>query len=97
MDPKVSAAVETMARAYGVPLLGTIQKPLTAKKLVAMLASYVPAEPAPAGHTFTNEEIARGLKQGQFEALFQPKIEVKTGKLWAPRLWADGGTPSRAS
>jgi len=82
MDPKVAAAVETMARAYGVALLGTIQKPLTARKLTAVLEAYVPPEPPDSGErAFTGEDIERGLKLGQFEALFQPKVELKTGKL----------------
>jgi len=82
MDPKVAAAVETMARAYGVALLGTIQKPLTAKKLTSMLEAYVPAKPPAADHAFTGEDIARGLSHGQFEALFQPKVvrDLAAGK-----------------
>jgi len=39
MDPKVASAVETMARTLGVKCLGTIQKPLTGRKLVTLLAA----------------------------------------------------------
>ncbi|HEX4333979.1 MAG TPA: EAL domain-containing response regulator [Usitatibacter sp.] len=81
MDPKVAFAVETMARALNVPFLGTIQKPFTARKLVALLAAHIPAKVAGADLSFSAEEIARGLKAGQFEALLQPKVDMRTEKL----------------
>jgi EAL domain-containing protein (putative c-di-GMP-specific phosphodiesterase class I) len=48
---------------------------------MAVLESYVPAVPLTADFAFTGEDVAQGLKQGQFESLFQPKVEVKTGRL----------------
>lgn len=81
MDPMVASAVETMASTLGVTFLGTIQKPLTARKLTALLTAHRP-EKAPAPDiSFTADEIASGLKAGQFEALFQPKVNMRTEAL----------------
>ena len=81
MDPKVASAVETRARTLGVAFLGTIQKPLTARKLTALFAAHRPAPADTSGIEITAEEIARGLKAGEFEALFQPKVDMRSEKL----------------
>jgi EAL domain-containing protein (putative c-di-GMP-specific phosphodiesterase class I)/ActR/RegA family two-component response regulator len=77
-------SVETMALAYGVDLLGTIAKPVTAQKLEALLENYVPpALPSSRkqGPTFTFSEVGIGLQGRQFEPFFQPKIELETGQV----------------
>lgn len=77
-------SVETMAQAYGLVLLGTIPKPVTAAKLEALLECYMPpaapAEPAPVP-TFSFDEVGSALHAGQFEPFFQPKIELETGQV----------------
>jgi EAL domain-containing protein (putative c-di-GMP-specific phosphodiesterase class I)/ActR/RegA family two-component response regulator len=77
-------SVETMAQAYGVDLLGTIAKPITAHKLEALVENYVPPV-LPANHkkgpTFTFSEVGIGLQARQFEPFFQPKIELETGQV----------------
>jgi EAL domain-containing protein (putative c-di-GMP-specific phosphodiesterase class I)/ActR/RegA family two-component response regulator len=77
-------SVETMAQAYGLDLLGTIAKPITAQKLDTLLANYLPpALPSsrPKGPTFTFSEVGIGLQSRQFEPYFQPKIELETGQV----------------
>jgi len=85
LSPVLINTVETMSRAYGVDLLAAIQKPLTAKKLVAALALRRPAgldEPGGRGEAqFTVSQIAEGLDRKQFEAYFQPKVAIRSGKL----------------
>jgi EAL domain-containing protein (putative c-di-GMP-specific phosphodiesterase class I) len=77
-------SVETMAQAYGLVLLGTIPKPVTAPKLEALLDIYVPPA-APSAHvnapTFSFEQVGAGMHAGQFEPWFQPKIELETGQV----------------
>jgi EAL domain-containing protein (putative c-di-GMP-specific phosphodiesterase class I)/CheY-like chemotaxis protein len=82
--PSLLFSVETMAQAYGLDLLGTIPKPVTASKLRALLEFYVPpVQPSerPKGPTFTFSEIGIGLQARQFEPFFQPKIELATGQV----------------
>ena len=85
LDPSLVASVETMARAYGVDLLGAIQKPFTSSKLESLVArrgtkpvDTPHAKPAP---VFNLEEMVDGLENDQFEPFFQPKVEVATGRV----------------
>ena len=78
------ASVETMVRAYGVNLLEGIRKPVTAKKLAAAIALYKapPAkkEPAAALH-FDLDQVTSGIKAGEFEPYFQPKVDLASGEV----------------
>lgn len=77
-------SVETLAQAYGVDLLGTIGKPVTAAKLKSLLDNYTPLAQQPervAGPRFSFQEIGIGLQKRQFEPFFQPKIELATGQV----------------
>jgi EAL domain-containing protein (putative c-di-GMP-specific phosphodiesterase class I) len=81
MAPTLIASVESMARAYGVNLLGAISKPVTAKKLKAAILFYDSAagdEERVQVPKFGVEEIAEGLRNGEFEPFFQPKVESRT-------------------
>jgi EAL domain-containing protein (putative c-di-GMP-specific phosphodiesterase class I)/CheY-like chemotaxis protein len=81
MATPLVASVETMARAYGVKLLGAISKPLTAKKLKALLDLYdttTATRDQVQLPKFDAKDIAEGLKNGEFEPFFQPKVESAT-------------------
>ncbi|HXS51292.1 MAG TPA: EAL domain-containing response regulator [Usitatibacter sp.] len=84
-DRSLMASVESMAAAYNVKVLGTIQKPLTARKLEAALASLdvrraaIPVRPA--AILVTAAEVEAGLLRGEFEAHFQPKVDLRTGRI----------------
>ena len=86
IDRAVVASVETMTRAYGITLLGAIEKPVTLAKLEAMIAQYRPPQPrsdrprAPSS-PFSLDEVRRGLENDQFEAFFMPKIGLADGRL----------------
>lgn len=84
LERKLLASIETMSEAYGINLLGVIEKPLTPGKLMPLIMRHKPAQtkPArPAGPTFSLEEIAAGLKNNEFEPFFQPKIDMATGQV----------------
>jgi EAL domain-containing protein (putative c-di-GMP-specific phosphodiesterase class I)/CheY-like chemotaxis protein len=74
-------SVESIARAYGVAMLGAIAKPVVQQRLAALIAHHLaPAPPARAPRpVLTFEEIGYGLQQQQFESFFQPMIELETG------------------
>jgi EAL domain-containing protein (putative c-di-GMP-specific phosphodiesterase class I)/CheY-like chemotaxis protein len=78
-------SVEKMARAYGVRLLGAIEKPVTREGIEDLIAGYAPATPsarAAAGVAgFSLEQVLCGLQQKQFESFFQPKVEMATGRI----------------
>jgi EAL domain-containing protein (putative c-di-GMP-specific phosphodiesterase class I) len=76
--------VEKMARAYGANFLGAIEKPPTAAKLEALIrlntrtAGHAPKR---VGRKFEPEEILAGIRRGEFEPYFQPKVEIETRRV----------------
>lgn len=79
-------SVEKMAHAYGVQLLGVIEKPVTLKRIEKLIARHragnEQAPPAPPrAPAFTLEQILLGLQQKQFEPFFQPKMDLETERV----------------
>jgi EAL domain-containing protein (putative c-di-GMP-specific phosphodiesterase class I)/CheY-like chemotaxis protein len=86
MESALLDSVETMSRAYGVKVLGVLQKPITSPKLRALIELHTPAQanPRKAGAStpaFTIDEILDGLKRDEFEPFFQPKVELETNRV----------------
>lgn len=86
LDRALVASVEAMARAYGVRLLGAIDKPVTSRKLLPLIELHglgPRAAPGPDGlvRAFSVDEVLDGLRSGQFEPFFQPKVDMRTGKV----------------
>jgi EAL domain-containing protein (putative c-di-GMP-specific phosphodiesterase class I) len=86
VDASVLASVESMAGAYGVALLGVLQKPLTPASLQALIGRRAAAAAAAPGTrgaapAFSAAEIARGISDDEFEPWFQPKVELETRRV----------------
>lgn len=84
LERKLLASIATMAEAYGIHLLGVLEKPLTPRKLLPLIQLHrsAVAEPSvPRAPQFTLKEIASGLRNDEFEPYFQPKIELATGRV----------------
>src|SRR5271169_3346458 len=85
LDSKLLASVGSMTRMYGIKLLGTIEKPIMPKQLEELLSKYERSEnkrqQPVVTSIFTLEEILQGVRAKQFEPFFQPKIDLKTGRL----------------
>ena len=86
LDRKLLASIATMSEAYGINLLGVVEKPLTRAKLEPLIKLHkLPqverGRPKTAGPTFTLDEIAAGLRNDEFEPFFQPKVELATGRV----------------
>jgi EAL domain-containing protein (putative c-di-GMP-specific phosphodiesterase class I) len=100
VDRAVMASVETMTKAYGISLLGAIEKPVTQRKIEALLDKHRPPQPqsteprAPAP-SFSLEEIQEGLANDQFEPFFQPKVALATGVLEGAEALARWRHPER--
>jgi EAL domain-containing protein (putative c-di-GMP-specific phosphodiesterase class I) len=71
------ASAQTMTRAYGVSILGVIEKPVTPAKLDALIKLY---KPVPPHRSFIVGEITDGLKNDEFEPFFQAKVDLLTGQ-----------------
>ena len=86
LERKLLSSVATMSEAYGISLLGTVEKPLTRAKLEPLIKLYKPiaAKPArisPLGPSFSAGEIMAGLSNNEFEPFFQPKIELASRRI----------------
>ena len=86
-DRALLSSVEQMARAYGVTVLGVIEKPVTRAALGSLIGRH--ATPKSVSQTqkiildtpvFRLDEILRGMDT-QFEPFFQPKVQMSTGKV----------------
>ena len=85
-DRSLLDSVGKMTGAYGVRLLGIIEKPLTRKALETVLPRHHAPAPrivrAPAdAPKFTFEQIQRGIREKQFEPFFQPKVALDNGRV----------------
>jgi len=83
LDRSVVASVELMAQAYGLEVLGVIEKPATVKKLETLLARSAgkTVESTAPKLVFTLEEMIAGLERDEFEPFFQPQVELATGRV----------------
>ena len=78
------SSVEKMARAYGVRLLGIIEKPLNREEIIKLITkhrSLVPHTMSSKKHEFTLEEILDGLTHDQFVPYYQPKVAFESGRI----------------
>jgi len=85
LDGKLLASVGRMARMFGIKLLGAIEKPIMLATLNELLMKYDHSErerPQPeVEKNFSLEEILQGIHANQFEPFFQPKVDLKAGRL----------------
>lgn len=82
-DRALLNSVEKMTRAYGVRLLGVIEKPVTNQGLERLMALYEPSKAQPArapaiAPAFSLDQILHGVREKQFEPFFQPKVGLAT-------------------
>jgi EAL domain-containing protein (putative c-di-GMP-specific phosphodiesterase class I)/CheY-like chemotaxis protein len=104
LEPALLKSIEIMAAEYGMPLVGVLEKPVTEDRLLDVLRlavqqnSKIEREEPPANES----QIASALRQHEFEPWFQPKIDLRTGRVcgaevlvrWC-RLHADPLPPDR--
>lgn len=85
-DRSLAESVERMAIAYGVDLLGLLEKPATLAGLEDMIAKRDATEPhltrmTGAEHSYSLQEVLHGVRRKQFVPFYQPKVELLTGKV----------------
>ena len=84
LDPALLNTVQTMARAYGLRVLGCVEKPMTAPKLADVLALFDIHPDADESETHfeaTPEAIAEGLARDEFLPFFQPQVTFGNGQV----------------
>lgn len=98
LAPGVLKAVEAMAVASGVRVLGAIEKPLRKDALASML--YLHANPASAGGASADKpleaaEVERAVELGQFKAYFSPVLDVQAMRVVAADVVPRWESPER--
>ena len=98
LNPAVLHAVETMAKAYGLKLLGIMPKPPSRGTLLALIAGH-DARPqrrqASANAPVLPEEIDAALANGEFIPYFQPKVAMANGRVVGVEALVRWQSPSR--
>ncbi len=85
LDARVLSSVARMARMHGLKLLGTLEKPIMLEQLKTLISKYEQTENKWQGSrncpVFSLDEIVQGIHADQFQPYFQPKVELKSGRL----------------
>ena len=96
-DRSLLASVGIMTEAFGISLLGTLEKPVTTQKLATLIGFYKAPQPRPKPVTlsFSEADIFAALAARVFEPLFQPKVELATGRVTGAEALARWYHPER--
>ena len=86
LDSALLSSVEQMARAYGLQVLGNVEKPLSRERLASLVRQYRRDGGAPDAQESvpsvpTVEEIGQALTDRSFSIVFQPLVEFASGRL----------------
>ena len=103
-DPAVLRSVDEMARMYGLAVLGAIPKPVSLDALRGFLQEVrhadierVAAAKAvrAAADRYSPDQIGEAIARGEIIPWFQPKVEVRTGRLAGVEALARWQHPTR--
>ena len=79
-------SIETMSAAYGIRLLGTIEKPASPERFAQLIAAHWQLRANPEKQRapmspFALDEVLAGIANDEFVPFFQPKIELRSGRV----------------
>ena len=90
-----------LAKGYGLASVGVLAKPIEPERLAQAIARLRPTLPDEAGaagaYVPTAAEFATALAQGQISAVYQPKMEVASGKTTSVECLARWTHPERGA
>lgn len=87
MDETFLSSVQTMCNGYGIEPLGVLQKPITADGVKALMEKARKKSSSPKKsyvgnlQSFSLGEILEGIDLRQFDAFYQPKVDLTTGHI----------------
>ena len=84
LDPALLNTAQTMARAYGLRVLGSVEKPLTRDKLGSVLGRLEDnsgEEEDDGVADFSLQALTDALEHGEIVPWFQPQVEFANGKV----------------
>ncbi|TDK21489.1 EAL domain-containing protein [Luteimonas aestuarii] len=83
-EERVLQAAEQMARAHGLHVLGSLQKPVYPDALRQVLDATLPEAPRqaePNASAYTPDELLHAIADGQLVNRYQPKVDLRTGEV----------------
>ena len=84
-NSRTRQAVEQLARAHGLHVLGTLGKPVTTESLLQLLGTAIRAVPPPSpvarAPLYTPTDLQLAIRQGELLNYYQPKVELATGRV----------------
>ena len=84
LDPALLNTVQTMARAYGLRVLRSVEKPLTREKLDSVLKrldEQAGLDPDDVPVEFDAHTLVEALDKGEIKAWFQPQVDFANGQV----------------
>jgi len=83
LDRALLKSIEVMAAAYGVDLIGVLEKPATERALseIVELAVQRTATPKQIVADADEAQLTAAIKQHEFEPWFQPKVDLRSGRV----------------
>jgi len=85
LSSKLLLSVGKMTKMHGIKLLGVVEKPVTTVQLEELFSKYERSEnrwqQPDIAHDLDLEEVIQGIRDGQFEPYYQPKVDLQTGRL----------------
>ncbi len=99
-DPKLFKTTRQLAEAHGYRILGILDRPLRKDALSAILDVFSPAQKAKREQSrrltpLTTKEVRDGIAENFIYPVFQPKVEIKSGKVIGVECLARWRDPKR--
>lgn len=99
LDRALLDSVETMAKDYGVEILGAMPNPPSRSLVKSLIATRRAGarrrRPTAMRATIPQQEIIEALKKREFTPYFQPKVEIGSGKVVGLEALARWSSPTR--
>lgn len=83
-DGRILETVSKLVLAHGIPMLGTLSKPVSFKSVQSLVAKYqLPPSPRTrsARQLFSGDELRRAITDGELRLHYQPKVDLRDGAL----------------
>jgi EAL domain-containing protein (putative c-di-GMP-specific phosphodiesterase class I) len=84
-NSRTRQAVEQLARAHGLHVLGTLGKPVTTESLLRLLNAAIPEpkhpDTTPQAPLYAPADLQLAIRRGELRNYYQPKVELATGRV----------------